>query len=242
MRKNILFLFIIAAGLFLGMTVHAIAQGSKKDLESRVKSALSSYFMHNLSVSVDEKGVALIKGSVDALYDKLDIYQIVSGINGVTEIKDLVYVNTPTMPDAIIEANIVRTIKDNSVILEPENIAVTVTDGLVFLRGTVSFFKEKLMATTISSWQDGVKGVENEINVLPPLKAMSDENIKSILNDIIENHFPLENGNVSVIVANGDVTVEGEVQGLWGKNHLKEEFLQVSGVKSVADSLKIKPR
>jgi len=152
-----------------------------------------------------------------------------------------VYVNTPIVPDDMIKTNIRRTIQDNSVILEPDKITVNVNDGMIFLRGTVSNYTEKIMATTISSWQDGVKGVENEINVLPSQEAKSDENIKSILNEIIQNHFPFID-NFSITVINGNVTLEGNAQTLWEKNHLKEEFLQVLGVKSVVENLEVKPR
>ena len=141
----------------------------------------------------------------------------------------------------MIKTNIRRTIQDNSVILEPDKITVNVNDGMIFLRGTVSNYTEKIMATTISSWQDGVKGVENEINVLPSQEAKSDENIKSILNEIIQNHFPFID-NFSIKVINGNVTLEGNAQTLWEKNHLKEEFLQVLGVKSVVENLEVKPR
>lgn len=151
------------------------------------------------------------------------------------------YVNTPIVPDDMIKTNIRRTIQDNSVILEPDKITVNVNDGMIFLRGTVSNYTEKIMATTISSWQDGVKGVENEINVLPSQEAKSDENIKSILNEIIQNHFPFID-NFSITVINGNVTLEGNAQTLWEKNHLKEEFLQVLGVKSVVENLEVKPR
>ncbi len=216
------------------------AQGDIGDLKSRVEAALNPYSMHKLYVSVDEKGKVSISGEVDALYDRLDIYEIVSKIPGITEIKDLVVVNTPTLPDDIVNANIVRAIRDNSIIMEPDKITVTVSNGLVLLSGTVSYFKEKLMATTVSSSQDGVKGVENEITVMSSRKARSDENIKSILNEIVENQFPLINGTVKISVKNGDVVLDGEVKNIWEKNNLKIECLQVMGVKSVVENLKIK--
>jgi osmotically-inducible protein OsmY len=243
MRRNNSFLFIIATWLFIGMMGSAIARGDKKDLESRVRAALSPYYysMYDLSVSVDTNGTVTIKGTVDALYDRLDIYQLVSKVNGVTGIEDLVEVNAPMLPDDIIDVNVVRTIKDNSVILEPDKIAVTVDEGVVFLDGTVSYYQEKLMATTIASMQDGVKGVENRINVLPPREAKSDENIRSVLEEILENHFPLVKVAVRIKVANGDVTLDGEVPTLWEKDHLKEEFLKVAGVKSVVENLEVKP-
>jgi osmotically-inducible protein OsmY len=96
------------------------------------------------------------------------------------------------------------------------------------------------MATTVSSSQDGVKGVENEITVMSSRKARSDENIKSILNEIVENQFPLINGTVKISVKNGDVVLDGEVKNIWEKNNLKIECLQVMGVKSVVENLKIK--
>jgi osmotically-inducible protein OsmY len=238
--KNIVFLITITSGLLLGMVRSTNAQGDIGDLKSRVEAALNPYSMHKLYVSVDEKGKVSISGEVDALYDRLDIYEIVSKIPGITEIKDLVVVNTPTLPDDIVNANIVRAIRDNSIIMEPDKITVTVSNGLVLLSGTVSYFKEKLMATTVSSSQDGVKGVENEITVMSSRKARSDENIKSILNEIVENQFPLINGTVKISVKNGDVVLDGEVKNIWEKNNLKIECLQVMGVKSVVENLKIK--
>jgi osmotically-inducible protein OsmY len=241
MRRINSFFLIIATWLFIGMVANAIARGDKKHLESRVLAALSPYSMYDLSVSADTNGTVTIEGTVGALYDRLDIYQIVSKVNGVTGIKDLLDVQTLILPDDIINANVVRTIKDNSVILEPDKIAVTVDEGVVFLDGTVSYYREKLMATTIASMQDGVKGVENRINVLPSREAKSDDNIKSVLEEIVENHFPLVKGDVTIKVANGDVTLDGEVLSLWEKNHLKEEFLKVAGVKSVVENLEVKP-
>jgi osmotically-inducible protein OsmY len=197
--------------------------------------------MHHLSVGVGDDGTVTVEGTVDALYDKLDIYQLVSAVNGVTKIRDLVQVVTPMVLDATIQSDIERAVKDNSVILEPDRIKVGVTDGLVFLDGTVSYPKEKVMATTIASSQDGVKGVENRISVLPSKEARNDENIKVVLNEIVQNHFPLVSNDVSVKVNNGNVTVAGKVPTLWDKDHLRDEFLQVLGVKSVVENLKIQP-
>ncbi len=241
MLKTNAFLLMIAAWLFFGMVGSAIPQGDKKDLESRVRAALSSYSMHLLSVRADEDGTVTIKGTVDAFYDRLDIFQLVSEVNGVTRIKDLVDVNTPTVPDDAIGANIIRTIKDNAIILEPDRITVTVNEGFVILDGTVSYYKEKLMATTIASWQDGVKGVDNRINVLPSQEAKSDENIKSVLDEIVKNHFQFVSSALSIKVANGNATVDGKVRTLWEKVHLKDEFLQVAGVKSVVENLEVQP-
>lgn len=241
MLKNNLFHLTAAVLIFLGMTGSALAQSNHKDLEKRIYTALNSYPTDKITVSADDRGVVTIGGDVDVLYDKLDIYQIVSKINGVTEIKDKMVVNTPIVADDVIKANVLRTIQDNSVILEPDKITVSVDKGMVFLRGTVSYYREKLMAATIASWQDGVQGIANEINVLPSQEVKSDENITSILNEILKDRFPLSDG-VRIKVTNGDVTVDGYVGNLWEKTHIKDEFMQVRGVKSVTENLQVKPR
>ncbi len=241
MRPNHPVLSLLASWLLLGIVGTAIAIAGTRDLESRVQSALSAYYMHQLTVTTDSDGTVTIEGVVDALYDKLDIYQIVSAVNGVTRIRDLVLVNAPMVPDAAIAANVARTIKDNSVILEPDRITVNVDQGVVFLEGKVSYPKEKLMATTIASWQDGVKGVENRIEVLPPQEARSDENLKAVLDEIVKNHFPLVSNKITVKVQDGNVTVDGKVQTLWDKAHLQEDFMQVAGVKSVVENLVVQP-
>ena len=87
MKKNRLFLLTLVLFIFNGIGGNALAQGSKKDLKTRVEDALSYYYMHLLDVRVDDGGVVTVKGVVDALYDRLDIYKIVSQVQGVTYIK-----------------------------------------------------------------------------------------------------------------------------------------------------------
>lgn len=241
--NKIIFFFVFLTGLIPGVIGNAVAQTPSRDLKLKIETALFSYSMHNISVNVDAQGLVVITGDVDALYDKLDIYEIVSKISGVTEIKDMVHVVTPDLPDKMIEANVERAVKDNSVIMEPDKISVTVTNGLVLLRGTVSYPKEKLMAETVSSWQDGVRGIENEIQVLSPKQARTDENVAGIVNEIIENQFPLifNRRSVQVNVNHGIVTLNGIVRSLWELTHLKQECLQVMGVKNVIEHLTVKP-
>jgi osmotically-inducible protein OsmY len=206
---------------------------------ANVESALNRSYPDIFHVGVDENGIVTIRGEVNTLYDRLNVFDIVSGVKGVKEIKDLLVINTPLLPDDIIKVNIENALKNNSIIIEPDKITVKVSSGLVFLNGSVSYYKEKLMAETITSWQDGVIAIENRITVLPPKAARSDENIKSILNEILINKFPLIKDKVNVKVDNGIVTLDGEVMSLWEKSNLKKEFLQVLGVKSITENLKV---
>jgi osmotically-inducible protein OsmY len=235
------FLITVAVVIFFCVPQLTFAKSNINDIKIRVEAALHPYYTDDFDLSVDENGKVVIKGDVDTYYDKLNIYEIVSKVKGVTKIEDLVDVDTPKIPDDMINANIVRTIKDNSTILEPDKIAVKVTDGFVFLKGTASYPKEKLMAETLSSWQDGVMGIENEIHILSPKEARSDENIKSVIMEIIENHFPLVKNTVNVRVNGGDVALNGEIGSLWEKVNLKKECVNIMGVKSVVENLTITP-
>jgi osmotically-inducible protein OsmY len=234
-RYSYLFFSIICFLLFISEGTFA----QSANLVSKVESALNRYYMDPFNIKADENGKVTIKGDVNTLYDKLNIFDIVAAVKGVKEIADEVIVDTPLMPDSIIADDIEDAIQNNSIILEPDKINVKVDEGVVFLDGTVSYYKEKLAAETIASQQDGVKGIENDINVLPPKQERSDENIKSILNEILINKFPMVKNNVNITVNNGDVVLSGEVQSLWEKSNLQKEFLQVLGVKSVTENLKI---
>ena len=234
-RYSYLFFSIICFLLFI--SEGTFAQSS--NLVSKVESALNRYYMDPFNIKADENGKVTIKGDVNTLYDKLNIFDIVSAVKGVKEISDQVDVNTTLLPDSMIADQIEHALQYNSVILEPDKINVKVDEGFVFLNGKVSFYKEKLVAETLASQQDGVKGIENDINVLPPKQERSDENIRSILSEILINKFPMIKDKVNITVNNGDVVLGGEVESLWEKSNLRKEFLQVLGVKSVTENLKV---
>jgi osmotically-inducible protein OsmY len=233
-------LFFSSICFFLLISGAAIAQPS--NLESKVRAALDRYYMDPFIVKADENGKVTIKGDVNTLYDKLNIYDIVSTVMGVKEISDQVIVNTTSLPDSMIADQIENALQYNSIILEPDKINVKVDEGVVFLEGSVSYYKEKLAVETIASQQDGVKGIQNDINVLLPQQERSDANIKSILNEILNNKFPMIKDNVTINVNNGNVVLNGEVRTLWEKSNLQKEFLLVLGVKSVTENLKVNYR
>jgi osmotically-inducible protein OsmY len=238
--KGYLYLFFLFTGFYLLLTVTTIAQSS--NLVSRVEAAIGRYYLDPFRVNADDNGKVTIKGDVNTLYDRLNIFDIVSTVKGVKEIEDLVNVNTSSLPDNMIKADIENAVQYNSIILEPDKINVKVNSGLVILTGTVSYYKEKLMAETISSWQDGVISIDNEIEVLKPQQARSDENLKSILQEILNNKFPTIKDKVTFQVKDGDVTLNGETQTLWEKSNIRKDFLQILGVKSVTENLKVNYR
>lgn len=230
--------FVLLFSLFISGLSFALT--SNENLANKVENVISNYYNRKFDVTVDDNHFVTITGQVDTYYDKLRLFQIVSKIKGVRDIEDNVTINVPILPDKIIQANIVNELNMVSSILEPNRIIVSVDDGEVILRGTVSFYREKLMAETVASWEKGVKGISNNIKVLSPAKAVSDANLKIVLQDILNDQFPVEK-NVSFTVSNGVVDLNGTVDILNAKRRIKDEFSSIIGIKKVINNLQVEP-
>ncbi len=212
-------------------------------LKNRVIDAIGRYYndLNHIHISANYNGDVQVSGSTHTLYDKYNVFDIISKVKGVKSIQDFVDVKSAIVPDDEIQANIIEELHLVNSILEPDRIKVHVDNGMVFLSGNVSFYREKLMAETVASWQHGAKGIQNNITVLPPKEAKSDSNIKIILGEILNKDFPLDN-NINLKVDNGVVNVSGNVVRLWDVEHIKDDFSKVLGVKKVVEDLKVEPQ
>ena len=212
----------------------------KSELSKKVSNALENKFENNngLSISVTGKGNVNVTGSVHSLYDKFKVFDIISRVPGVREINDNLLVNTGILPDKEISDNIRIELGRISAIKDPKRIKVHVDNGVVFLSGAVSFYREKLLAQTVASWQKGVKGLVNNIHVLPLNKSLSDKNLESILNVMRKDEFP-DYDNIKIHVKNGIATVTGSVKYLFTKKDIENEFASVIGIKGIKNELKV---
>lgn len=234
-RRLFSFGFIFAMVLLMFQTM-AIAQDK---LEENVEESIANYYYEDFTVTADEEGNVTLEGEVNTLYDKYRIFQIVSKVAGVRTITNNIIVDTELLPDEVIETNIRQEMQLVSSILEPDRITVEVNDGIVFINGKVSFYREKIMMRTIASWQEGVKGIVNRLEVLPFKEAVSDENLKTVLNQIMEYEFSAEK-EVEFTVNNGNVTLTGTANSLWAKRNIEEKFSDVLGIKDVDNKLDVK--
>lgn len=233
--KNWLILFAI---LMLSFLNSSFAQLNPKQLENKVKKTIGGYYLDPFNISVSSGGIITINGITNTLFDKLKIGELVSQVDGVRGINNKIEVRVEPTPDNMIKDNIENELELNNVILEPKNITVDVTGGVVNLSGTVSYFREKLMAQSIASWQDGVIDMTSSIKVLSPTVAKSDENLKQIIADILQKSFSLEK-NVSYDVSNGIVDIKGKVSSLFAKDHIQEEIQHLLGVKDVVNEMTV---
>ena len=224
----------ITLGFYQSMTY---AKGN--NLIDKVSNKIQTYY-DNPQIYVSSNGNAgiVLKGTVNTLYDKLRIYEIASDVKGVKKIEDLIDIQANPIPDKEVQQNIVEEMHLNSAILEPDRIKVAVDNGEVILDGTVSYPREREMAETLASWQNGVLGITNNIKVLPYKKAIDDNNLNIILGEILKTHYGLEKG-VTYKVNKGVVTLDGTVSSLWAKKNIEDDFFRVLGVNYVKNNLKV---
>jgi osmotically-inducible protein OsmY len=232
---------IVIALFLLSFVALSYAASDQSSLKDRVQNKIANYYEgYNFDISTPGNGRVIIKGNVNTLYNKLRIYDLISQVPGVREIEDDLNVNTTMLPDDVIKQNIVSELKLIKSIQEPDKIKVTVHDGEVILSGDVSYFREKEIAETVASWEQGVDAISNQIRVLPPKQAVSDANIKTVLQEIMKNRFPMNN-KVSFTVNNGVVTLTGQAFSLWDKHQIDRQFSHVLGVKKVVNNLTTVP-
>ena len=231
---------VLSLAFLLGSFQVGLAGQSPKQLAVKVQNAIGRYYAEPFNVTIRDDGIVHIQGQVNTLYDKLRIFDIVSKVRGVKDIEDALIVNTPTLPNDMIEANVRDQLMLVSSILEPNRIKVRVDNGIVFLSGKVSFQRERIAAETATSWQKGVKGIVDNITVMSPKKARSDQNLTAVLHDVMRDQFPLEK-KVAFSVNKGVVTVTGNCSTLWAKRMIAKEFSRVTGIRKVINRLKVVP-
>jgi osmotically-inducible protein OsmY len=126
--------------------------------------------------------------------------------------------------------------------IDSTDIAVTVKNGVVTLAGFTRSYSDKLEAEAAAKRVAGVVGLANDIEVrLPNLDQRPDPEIARDAIAAIKNRLPLISEQLKVLVRNGWITLEGEIE--WDFQRLSAEraVRRVKGVKGVTNSIQLKP-
>jgi osmotically-inducible protein OsmY len=127
--------------------------------------------------------------------------------------------------------------------VDSTDIAVTVKNGVVTLAGFTRSYSDKLEAEAAAKRVAGVLGLANDIEVrLPSLDQRPDPEIARDAIAALKNRLPLVYEQLKVLVRNGWITLEGEVE--WDFQRLSAEraVRRVKAVKGVTNSIQLKPR
>lgn len=120
-------------------------------------------------------------------------------------------------------------------------IGVIVKDSVVTLTGHVPSFTQKYMAEKAAKRVYGVKAVADELEVrLPGDFKRTDETIAHDCINTLKFNYSVPEDKVKVVVGNGCVTLEGEVEWQYQRQAALNSIRDLKGVKAVYNNISIK--
>jgi hyperosmotically inducible protein len=130
--------------------------------------------------------------------------------------------------------------------LSPMKINVDTRDGMVTLFGIVNTEADKRTAEQQARKIEGVKGVHNELQVVPEVAAnrveAKDDQLHDAVQKRLEGRDALKDDNIDVEVKNGVVRLTGTVDGFGERMTALTVARATEGVKSVIDDLRIEKK
>ena len=127
--------------------------------------------------------------------------------------------------------------------LDATDIAVSVKNGVVTLTGFVKSYTDRYEAETAAKRVAGVVAVANDIEVrMPSVDERPDPDIAREAAAAIKSQLPISSENIKIIVKNGWVTLEGEVEWQYQRQTAENVVRRIKGVKGVSNTIVLKPR
>jgi osmotically-inducible protein OsmY len=149
---------------------------------------------------------------------------------------------TMARTDEDIQADVLAELKWDARVA-PNEIGVTVNDGVVTLTGWVDSFSKKWAAERAAHRVRGVKAVANDIEIrLPSTADRTDSDIAAAATRALEwdAFVPIE--HVEVTVSKGWVTLKGEVEWEFQRRAAERAVRRLAGVRGVTNLLTVRPR
>jgi osmotically-inducible protein OsmY len=127
--------------------------------------------------------------------------------------------------------------------LDATDIAVSVKGGVVTLSGFVRSYSRKWEAERTAKRVSGVVGIANDIEVrLPIFNQRPDPEIARDAVAAIQAELPYSSEHVRVIVRDGWLTLEGQVEWNYSRERAETAVRRVRGLKGVSNLIQISPR
>ena len=127
--------------------------------------------------------------------------------------------------------------------IDSTDIAVAVKNGVVTLSGFIRSFSQKWEAERTAKRVMGVVGVANDIEVrLPIFNQRADPEIARDAAAAIQNELPYSSEHIRVVVRDGWITLEGQVEWHYSRERAEQAVRRVRGAKGVTNLIEISPR
>jgi osmotically-inducible protein OsmY len=127
--------------------------------------------------------------------------------------------------------------------LDATDIAVSVNKSVVTLAGFVKSYTDKYEAEAAAKRVAGVVAVANDIEVrMPNVDERPDPEIARDAVVAIKSQLPVSSEKIKVVVKNGWISLEGEVEWQYQRSTAETAVRRIKGVKGVNNTIKLKPR
>ena len=127
--------------------------------------------------------------------------------------------------------------------LDAIDIAVSVKNGVVMLAGFVKSYTDKYEAEAAAKRVVGVVAVANDLEVrMPSVDERPDPDIARDAAVAIKSQLPISSENIEIIVRNGWVALEGEIEWQYQRQAAENIVRRIKGVKGVSNTILLKPR
>jgi osmotically-inducible protein OsmY len=143
--------------------------------------------------------------------------------------------------DAEIKEDVIRELRWDLQITEPEAIGVAVKDGAVTLSGHTPTYAEMLAAARAAERVYGVKAVANDLKVRLAGMPRDDSEIAAAIAHILDNNVQIPGGRVRARVQDGWVTLEGDVRYDFQRREVERMVRNVRDVIGVTDLITVTP-
>jgi osmotically-inducible protein OsmY len=143
--------------------------------------------------------------------------------------------------DAEARDDVIRELRWDAQIAEPDAIGVAVTDGAVTLTGNAPTYAEKLAAARAAERVYGVRAVANDLEVKMSGAPWDDSDIATAIAHVLEWNVQIPAGRVHARVERGRLTLDGQVEHDFQRREVERTVRHVRGVIGVTNSITVDP-
>ncbi len=179
-----------------------------------------------------EEGIVKLTGRIDNLFASRQAVRIAAEVRGVKSIINQIIIDVPPIADDQLSERIVDTLKTNGTV-DSGAIKVTATDGTVTLSGIVESLAEKQLAEYSVTAVEGVRAVQNDLDVVSS-ETRTDEELQAEISSLIDYSAILDESKIDVSVTGGAAELKGQVGNLAQKTRATE-LASISGIVDVSD-------
>jgi osmotically-inducible protein OsmY len=149
-------------------------------------------------------------------------------------------VATLTRTDEEIQQDVMAELKWDARI-QPNEIGVSVKDGIVTLTGWVDSYLKKWSAEDVAHKVAGVKAVANDLEVKLATERTDPDIAQQAIHALEWDAF-VPSDKVQVTVSKGWITLRGEVEWQYQKEDAERVVRRLTGVKGVTNLITVSPR